>query len=133
MGLKNITKTAEKIKYNGIERVVAPGAVIDVRDFDINNNEVMSVESILIDKHRDGSGVKIFEHIKTLGNMTDAQINAEIKRLQDELNDLQEESRAKDKDVEVMTKENLDLKTALGIANEEIEKLKAEIASKPKK
>lgn len=94
MGLKNITDLPEKVKYNGVEKVVNPGEVFDVRDFNINNTEVMSVEAMLSEKHRrpisGGGESKVFEHSQTLSNMTDKEINAEIIRLREEIEEIKE-------------------------------------------
>lgn len=127
MGLKNISKKAERIKYNGVEVLVEPDATVDVRDFNIHNNEVMAVEDILSNKHRDENGAKIFEHSKTISNMTDAQINAEIERLKQELEFSNTESLAKDKDLESQAVEIEKYKDEAAKDAKKIEKLEKKV------
>ena len=130
MGLKNISTKAEMVKYNGISKIVEPGDSIDVRDFNINNNEVAGVEHILSDKHRTGDGKKIFEQVKTLSNMTDAQINAEIARLKQELEDSTQTRLLQEKEIETLNQSllvNQDQSEKIKALEEEIEALQKKI------
>lgn len=128
MGLKNVSLEAQPVKYNGVELVLQPGDVVDVRDFNINNSEVTGVEDILLNKHRDSEGKRVFEQIKTISNMTNAQINEEIEKLKVALEDARKESEIKDKEVLGLNEENNNLKTELANAKDEIEKLKKKLA-----
>lgn len=55
MSLKNITKEDITVKYNSIERVVKPGDELDVRDFNIDFNNIEKTEAALIDKYGRGN------------------------------------------------------------------------------
>lgn len=142
MGLKNITQSAEKVKYNGIEKIVNPGDVIDVRDFNINNTEAFSVEAMIMEKHRrslEGGGEsKVFEQVQTLSNMTHAEINSEILRLREKIDEMEAEKEPLEKqlaeqateinklnsDLVTANAENVSLTSQLDEATKELKKLK---------
>lgn len=127
MGLKNITESAIELKYNGMTVKVAPGQVIDVRDFNINNAEVMAVEQMLTEKHVDSVGKKQFENVKTLSNMTDAQINAEIKRLNEVIEAMKEEVAPREAQLTEAATQVADLTGKLELAAKRIEQLEADL------
>ncbi len=94
--LRNKTKLTVRLKYNGKFKEIKPGDGIDVRDFDIANKNVNSVEKHLMIKYPD-----TFTKEKSIGDPE------KDKMIQDEIKDLSDRNEA-------IVKENEALKTAQG-------------------
>lgn len=131
MGLKNISKLAMNIQYNGIIIELAPDAVVDVRDFNINNHEVMAIEENLCDKYLDMDPEsktyrqKLLQRVKTLSNMTDAQVNAEIKRLEEVVEGLKADAAPREQEIADQAKMIGDMQGQLDAAQKYGEKLES--------
>ncbi|MCA9409361.1 MAG: hypothetical protein KC733_11780 [Candidatus Omnitrophica bacterium] len=82
--LKNITEKELNIKYNGKVVSVKKGESIDVRDFDISNKDVLSVEKHLMIKNPG-----VFKQEKSLGGSKKdeeiAEENEVLRKKNDEL------------------------------------------------
>lgn len=81
--LRNKTENSIEVKYNGIDKVVGPGEMLDVRDFDISGGQltplvklIPSVEKRFLRKHPG-----IFEH--TEDTTTGANHKELIKQVKD--------------------------------------------------
>jgi hypothetical protein len=133
MGLKNISQQVVNLKYNGIKKDLKPGDVVDVRDFNIQNHTVLAVEENLLNIHRGADDKRLLEHVSTSSDMSAAQINEEVARLNAVVKDLEDGMVIKDKELEATNKENVDLKALLDAANKELEALKKEVAALKKK
>lgn len=84
MALKNRTESKVSIRYNGIEKTLVEGAIVDVRDFGINTENAVSVEAHILQKY---PGKLEVVATKTIDEVT-AELNAKITELEAENADL---------------------------------------------
>lgn len=131
MGLKNTGKIAIDIQYNGIKITLLPDGIVDTRDFNINNNEVMAVEENLCDKYLDDDPEsetyrkKLLVRVKTLSNMSDSQINDEIKRLGEVIEGLKADTAPREEELTKQAELIAELNGKCAAAQEYAEKLEA--------
>lgn len=147
--LKNITGKTIKVRYNGIVKELKKNGIIDVRDFDIMNKNVNSVEKHIMTKIP-----KTFSREKSTGDSdTDKAFNDKISELevklkaaQDETGKLRETNKELAENVQIssgelqtekeradsLKKETDDATVKMKDLEEEVEKLRLQIAEGPK-